>query len=186
MTIDRSKRDSHFPTIEARYGKPISHWLKVVRTLQSKRYADQMVFLQSVHGFSRSHANALIMYVKGSTSSRRFATPAEFLATLEPEKAKLVRKIIKTIKSRFPKLELVMAWNQPMFKLGDRYILGLSVATNHISIAPFDPAVLKKTARLLKDYKVLKKTIRIPLDWEVDEGLLVAIIKESIDRKKSG
>lgn len=186
MAIDRSKRDSYFPVIEARYGKPISHWLKVVRAHKELRYADQMELLQSVHGFSRAHANALIMYVKGSTSSKRFATPTEFLANLEPEKAKLVRKIIKTIKTKFPKLELVMAWNQPMFKLGNRYIFGLSVATNHILIAPFDPAVLEKTARLLTGYKVLKKTIRIPLDWEVDERLLVALIKESIARKKSG
>jgi len=186
VSIDRSKRESHFPAIEARYGKPISHWLKILRARREERYADQMTFLQSVHGFSRAHANALIMYLKGSTSSKRFATPAEFFATLEPDKAKLVRKIIRTIKSKFPKLELVMAWNQPMFKLGDRYIFGISVAKNHILIAPFDSAILEKSAHLLTGYKVLKKTIRIPLDWRVDEKLLIAIIKESIARKKSG
>jgi uncharacterized protein YdhG (YjbR/CyaY superfamily) len=36
---------------------------------------------------------------------------------------------------KYPDLELVIAWNQPMLKSGKHYVFGVSVATKHITIA---------------------------------------------------
>lgn len=184
MPEKKHERSSHFPRIEAKYGEPMKYWFTVMKDLADLTYDKQMKFLQEEHGFSRVHANALIMYSKGSTSSKRFDSVDAYIAKHDPVKQKTVKKILKTVKANFPKLELVIAWNQPMFKLGSAYIFGLSVLKNHILIAPFDPKVLKKVEKLLDGYVVNKKTVRVPVDWQVDEKLLIAMIRESIKAKK--
>jgi uncharacterized protein YdhG (YjbR/CyaY superfamily) len=120
------------------------------------------------------------MYSRGSESSKRFDTPAEYFKTVSPTQAKTMRAIFKAITSKYPQLELVVAWNQPMLKFEKHYIFGISAATNHILIAPWNQDVLKKYAPKFKDFKVNKKTIALPNDWEVDAKLLQAIAKESI------
>ena len=91
-----------------------------------------------------------------------------------------MRAIFKAITSRYPELELVVAWNQPMLKVGKSYIFGCSAATHHILIAPWDLDVLKKYTPKFKDYKVNKKTIALPNDWDVDVKLLQAMAKDSL------
>lgn len=184
MPVDRSKRESYFPAIEKRYGEKITYWLKLLDKLKSEKYPDQMQLLQEGYGFSRAHANALVMYFRGSESSKRFEKPDDFFKDLDPIAAKTSRKIFRAIKEKYPELELVIAWNKPMLKLGDRYVFGLSVAKKHMLIAPFDSDVIARLANRLTEYEVNKKTIRIPLDWKVDEKLLHAIIRETL--RKSG
>lgn len=183
MPIDRSKRESFFPAIEKRYGEPMRHWFKVMAPLKNAKYPEQLAFLQENYGFSRAHANALIMYLKGSESSRRFETPNDFFKSLEPEKSKTAKKIFQVIRRKYPKLDFVVAWNKPMLKLGDRYIFGLSVAKNHILIAPFDAEIIKRLSTQLVGYKVNKKTVQVPLDWEIDEKLLLAMIREAVKKR---
>ena len=62
MPLDRSARESHFPAIEKRYGQPMTYWFATMKKIQEKKYPEQMAFLQENFGFSRAHANALIMY----------------------------------------------------------------------------------------------------------------------------
>jgi uncharacterized protein YdhG (YjbR/CyaY superfamily) len=120
------------------------------------------------------------MYSRGSTSSKRFETPAEFFKTVTPQQAKTMKSIFKAITSKFPQLELVVAWNQPMLKYEKHYVFGISAATNHILIAPWNQDVLKKYTPKFKDYKVNKKTIALPNDWDVDTKLIQAMIKDSL------
>jgi uncharacterized protein YdhG (YjbR/CyaY superfamily) len=91
-----------------------------------------------------------------------------------------MKAIFKAIQSKYPQLELVVAWNQPMLKFEKHYLFGCSAATNHILIAPWDQEVLKKYTPKFKDYKVNKKTIALPNDWEVDEKLLQSMMKDSL------
>jgi hypothetical protein len=42
--------------------------------MKGRTYDEQMALLQGDHGFSRAHANAVVMYTRGSTTSRRFST----------------------------------------------------------------------------------------------------------------
>jgi len=180
VTIDRSKRDSYFPAIEKKYGEPMSFWFSQMKKLEGKKYPEQMAFLQEKYGFTRTHANALIMFSRGSESSRRHDSPKEYFATLDKETAKTMRKIFKVIQAKYPKLDLVMAWNQPMLKDGDRYIFGCSASKNHITVAPWDPKVLKKVAPMLEGFVVNKKTFRVPSNWKVDEKLLIAMVRENL------
>lgn len=180
MAIDKYARESHFPAIERKHGEPISYWLNQLRKLESDRYPEQVAFLRENFGFSQAHANALVMYVRGSKSSRRFATPAEYFHSLDPVKARTMRKIFRVIRAKYPKLQLVIAWNKPMLVDGKRYIFGCAEAKNHLLIAPWNPEVINAVKPLLGELTANKKTIRIPIDWEVNEKLLYRMVKESL------
>ena len=173
-------REEYFPLIEKKYGEKMSYWFKVMKEVEGEKYPVQIAHLKENYGFSQAHANALVMYSRGSTSSKRFETPAEFFKTVTPQQAKTMKAIFKAITSKYPQLELVVAWNQPMLKFEKHYIFGCSAATNHILIAPWDLDVLKKYAPKFRDYKVNKKTIALPNDWEVDVKLPQAMAKDSL------
>ena len=180
MAVSDGDRERYFPLIEKKYGEKMSYWFKVMKQLETEKYPVQVAHLKENYGFSQAHANALVMYSRGSTSSRRFETPAEFYKSVTPQQAKTMKAIFKAITSKFPELELVIAWNQPMLKIDKHYIFGCSAATNHILIAPWDLDVLKKYTPKFKNYKVNKKTIALPNDWEVDAKLLQAMAKDSL------
>lgn len=44
--------------------------------------------------------------------------------------------IFEQIQKEFPNLTVELKWNQPMFIINGTFIIGFSVAKNHISIAP--------------------------------------------------
>jgi uncharacterized protein YdhG (YjbR/CyaY superfamily) len=180
MSISDGDREKYFPLIEKKYGEKMSYWFKVMKEIEGEKYPVQIAHLKENYGFSQAHANALVMYSRGSTSSKRFETPAEFFKTVTPQQAKTMKAIFKAITTKFPQLELVVAWNQPMLKYEKHYVFGISAATNHILIAPWNQDVLKKYTPKFKDYKVNKKTIALPNDWEVDARLLQAMIKDSL------
>jgi uncharacterized protein YdhG (YjbR/CyaY superfamily) len=180
VPIDKSSRESHFPAIEKKYGETMNYWFAVMKKLEGKKYPEAIAHLKENYGFSQAHANALVMYSKGSTSSKRFTTPAEFYKTLEAKQLKTVKVIFKTIQTKYPELELVIAWNQPMLRLDKDYVFGISVAKNHILMAPWSKKALKKMAPLMKDLDVKIKTIGIPNDWKIDSKLLLGLVKERL------
>ena len=180
MSVADGSREKHFPAIEKKYGEKMSYWFKVMKDLEGKKYPEQVSYLRENFGFSQAHANALVMFSRGSESSKRFETPAQFYKSVTPVQAKTMRSIFKAIQSKYPELELVIAWNQPMLKIDKHYIFGISAATNHILIAPWNLDVLKKYTPKFSEFKVNKKTIALPNDWAVDSKVLQAMIKDSL------
>ena len=175
--VKKGDRSSHFPKIEAKYGQPMRYWFAVMKEIVDLKYPQQIAFLKEEHGFSQAHANALVMYSRGSKSSKRFDDLEGYLKVQDEVKSKTIRKIFKVIQKKYPKLELVIAWNQPMLKLGSEYLFGASILKNHILIAPWNPKVLSAMKQDLQGYKVNKKTVQVPVDWKVDEKLLLKMIK---------
>ena len=51
---------------------------------------------------------------------------------------------------------------------------------NHLLIGPWGDGIIAKFAPKLTEYKVNKKTIQVPVDWDVDAKLLVAIAKTRV------
>ena len=74
-------------------------------------------------------------------------------------------------------LSLVIAWNHPILRSEVGYVLGVSVAKNHVTINPFSDVALQKVASKLKGYEVNKKTFQVPFGWKPDEGLLSQMVK---------
>jgi uncharacterized protein YdhG (YjbR/CyaY superfamily) len=170
-------RESHFPAIEKRYGEPMKYWFAVMKKLDGKKYPEQVAHLRENFGFSQAHANALVMYSRGSTSAVRFKTLADYYKSISAEQAKTVRAIFRAIQSKYPKLELVIAWNQPMLREGTKYVFGVSATKGYLLMAPWSTDVLEEFLPKLEGYKVNRKTIQIPSDWDVDAKLLNQMVK---------
>jgi uncharacterized protein YdhG (YjbR/CyaY superfamily) len=147
-------------------------WLERLADLGDAKYPAQIAYLRENHGFSQAHANALVMYVRNSPTSKRFTTPDDYFATVDPEAAITARAIFSAITTTYPDLELVIAWNQPMLRTNGKYVIGLSVASRHILLNPFSAAVLAEFADELREYTVNKRTFQVPIDWKVDSRLL--------------
>jgi uncharacterized protein len=165
-------RSSYFPAIEKKYGQPMSYWFEQMDEISDRKYQEQIDFLRENHGFSQAHANAVVMYSRGSTSARRVNTLDEYLAPFDETKRSTVRAIFAAVTSAYPTAEVVIAWNHPMLKFDSQYIFGVSVATNHILIAPWGNDMIGRFRDRLTDYKLNKKTIQVPVDWTPDAGLL--------------
>ena len=178
MSVSEGDREKHFPAIEKKYGEKMAHWFAIMKKLDGKKYPEQIAYLRENYGFSQAHAHALVMYSRGSLSAKRHASPAAYFKSIDPQQAKKVKEIIKVITSKYPDLELVIAWNQPMLKSGTEYVFGASVSTNHISIAPWGDVLKNFGAKFEKidGVRVTKKTIAIPNDWVVDSKLIQSMI----------
>jgi len=165
-------RTSYFPAIERKYGQPMSYWFDQMEQISDRKYPEQIAFLRENHGFSQAHANALVMYCRGSKSTRRFETVDEYLAPFDTTTQKTARAMLKAITSKYPKMETVIAWNQPMLKLDGQYVFGIMVQSNYILMAAWSNDVLEEFRPRLTGYTVNKKTIQVPSDWKPDTKLL--------------
>ena len=150
------------------------------RSLAGQRYPEQIAFLRENHGFSQAHANALVMYSRGSTSSKRFSSVDGYLAQFDEVRAGTARRILAAIEERFPGLERVVAWNQPMLKSGEDYVFGLSVLTGHLLLGPWGGHAIDAVRHLLDGYRMNKKTVKVPVDWQVDGDLLAAMVEHRL------
>ena len=186
MAASSTDRASHFPSIEKKHGQPMTYWFDVMSEIKDRTYNEQMAYLQENHGFSRAHANALIMYTKGSTSTRRFDTVEAYLAPFDETKQATVRAVIAAITRKFRRAEVVIAWNHPMIRVDGSYVFGISVVTNHIVLAPFDGQVLDEFRPRLEGYVVKKKTFQVPVDWKVDVALLQDMVAANVARADQG
>ena len=179
-----SERESYFPAIEKKYGEKMSYWFKVMKEVDGAKYPEQIAHLRENYGFSQAHANALVMYCRGSVSAKRFDKPSDYYKTLIPVQVKTIKAIFKVIMGKYPDTELVIAWNQPMIKYGDAYVFGVSAASKHILMAQWSKDVIAKFAPKMKDLDVKKKTIGIPNDWQIDQKLLIALVKARLAEVK--
>jgi len=174
------RREAHFPAIEKRYGEPMKHWFAVMKTVAGKRYPEQIAHLRENYGFSQAHANALVLFSRGSVSSQRHATPTDYFKSIDAQQARTMRAIFKVVRTKYPELEFVIAYNQPMLRKGTQYVLGASALKKYLLINPFSKAVIEAITPKMKELRVLKHSITIPNDWEIDEKLLLAMAKARI------
>jgi uncharacterized protein YdhG (YjbR/CyaY superfamily) len=179
-------RTRHWPAIEARYGRPVSDWLDLLAERPGARYPEQVALLREDHGFSQAHANAVVMYARGSTTSKRFTTLDGYLADADATGATTVRAILEGFVARHQGTSITLAWNHPFLTLDataqrpkDRHLFSVSVLRGHLLAAPWSVEVLDAFRTRLADelgLTVNRKTFRLPLDWEVDEALLDAMV----------
>lgn len=172
MAPTNPDRSSYFPAIEKKHGLPMSYWFDQMKEIKDLKYPEQIAYLRENHGFSQAHANALVLYSKGNTTSRRFNTLDDYLAPLDEEKKAKAREIFAAITQKFPKSEIVIAWNQPMVKIEDTYVFGLSIQSKYFLLAPWGTGVIDEFRPRLEGYEVNKKTFKVPFDWKVDKKLL--------------
>lgn len=61
---------SYFPSIEKKYGHPISHWQQIVRTGYPAKHMELVALLKSEHGFGHGHANAVVAHTLAQDASK--------------------------------------------------------------------------------------------------------------------
>ncbi len=174
---ESADRSSYFPAIEQKHGQPMSYWFEVMGELAGRKYPEQIAYLRENHGFSQTHANALVLYSRGSTTSRRYDSLDGYLEGIDPVRSATVRAVFASLLADYPDLSLVIAWNQPMLKRNQDYVIGVSVAKEHVLLGPWGDNVIERLRPVLEGYHLNKKTIRVPADWNVDSELLRAIVE---------
>lgn len=55
---------SYFPSIEKKYGHPISYWLDLVSKQQNLKHMEIVNWLKTEHLLGHGHANAIVAYHK--------------------------------------------------------------------------------------------------------------------------
>ncbi|MBT9457533.1 MAG: DUF4287 domain-containing protein [Burkholderiaceae bacterium] len=55
---------SYFPSIEKKYGKPIAHWMDVLKQTGPLKHMELVSLLKTEHQMGHGHANALVAWFK--------------------------------------------------------------------------------------------------------------------------
>lgn len=53
---------SYFPSIEKKYGKPISHWMQILEQAGLLKHMELVNHLKTDHQLGHGHANALVAW----------------------------------------------------------------------------------------------------------------------------
>ena len=53
---------SYFPSIEKKYGKPIAHWMQVLKKSGPLKHMELVGHLKTEHQLGHGHANALVAH----------------------------------------------------------------------------------------------------------------------------
>lgn len=62
MTEPAKGPASYFPSIERKYGRPISEWKEAVRSRYPAKHMDLVTMLKNDHGLGHGHANAIVAH----------------------------------------------------------------------------------------------------------------------------
>jgi len=110
---------------------------------------------------------------------------AEFLAKIDdPIHRERMEEIFEWITNKYPNLEKVIKWNQPMFTDHGTFIIGFSVSKKHIAVAPESVTITHVEDDIVKaGYDYTKEIIRIPWNKTVDYHLLEKMIDFNIKDK---
>ena len=55
---------SYFPSIEKKYGQPISHWLDLVHRQSGLKHMELVAWLKETQGLGHGHSNAIVAHVR--------------------------------------------------------------------------------------------------------------------------
>ncbi|MGO4348818.1 iron chaperone [Paenibacillus sp. MCAF9] len=106
----------------------------------------------------------------------------QYLATIfNPQHRERTEEVLTWVTKKFPNLMPKIAWKQPMFTDHDTYIIGFSVAKQHMAVAPEKAGINRFSEEIVQaGYDNTKELIRIPWASPVDFLLLEKIIEFNI------
>ena len=57
---------SYFPSIEAKYDRPVVEWLEALQSSGLDKHMEMVGWLKSEHGMGHGHANALVAHYRAN------------------------------------------------------------------------------------------------------------------------
>ena len=88
-----------------------------------------------------------------------------------------MREIILEIE---PRLEQVIAWNSPQFKLNGKNVAGLCAFKSHLTFSPQSAEVMSALADDLADYVTSKSSFQFAMDTPLPKSLITKLIQARI------
>ncbi|MCM3748825.1 iron chaperone [Paenibacillus pasadenensis] len=109
----------------------------------------------------------------------------EFLDGIDhPDHRERTEEVLSWVAAKFPILTPIIAWNQPMFTDHDTYIIGFSVAKQHMAVAPERAGMIQFEDEMVKaGYSHTNLLVRIKWNQPVDYSLLEKMIEFNISDK---
>ncbi len=110
---------------------------------------------------------------------------AEFLAKIEDfQQRARTEEVLSWVMKRFPQLAPRIAWNQPMFTDHGTFIIGFSLAKQHLAVSPEKAGIDRFSDEIRQaGYEHTKMLMRLPWDRSVDYSLLEKMIGFNIADK---
>ena len=107
---------------------------------------------------------------------------AEYLAKFDnPSHRERMEAVFDWITRKYPNLQKVIKWNQPMFTDHGTFIIGFSAAKKHMAVAPESVTIAHLEEDIVKSgYDYTSGLVRIPWDAPVDYSLLEKMIEFNI------
>ena len=109
--------------------------------------------------------------------SPRFNSVEEYLASLDPVKARTLKSVIDLILAEFPELESKISWNVPTIHRQGKYVAGLCTFKHHLTFSAWSPRVIEDFKVRLGKFVVMKNSFQIPVDWEIDRELVKDLVR---------
>lgn len=107
----------------------------------------------------------------------KFANLEEFYLSLPRDQEQAIRRLVEYVAANYPDLELLLAWNQPMFRLGKKYLIGFMPTKKHINLLTVSDDAINHLAVEIKNYRHGTRSISLPFDWEIDQDLITKVIE---------
>lgn len=60
---------SYFPSIEKKYGKPVTHWKSMLKKMKNASHSEMVAMLKTEHGMGHGHANAIVAHFRAEVGS---------------------------------------------------------------------------------------------------------------------
>ncbi|WP_416728612.1 iron chaperone [Fictibacillus sp. JL2B1089] len=110
---------------------------------------------------------------------------SQYLASIDnPDHRHRMEEVLEWIAQKYPNLEPQFKWNTPMYTDHGTFIIGISMAKQHMSIAPEEIAMVRFAERIEEaGYSSTKGLFRIKWKDEVNYELLENIIEFNIKDK---
>lgn len=110
---------------------------------------------------------------------------ADYLASIDnPDHRERTKEVLSWISNKFPKLEPHIKWNTPMFSDHGTYIIGFSIAKQHLSVSPEEVGMTHFANDIAQaGYSATKGLFRIPWNKPINYELLEEMIEFNIRDK---
>ena len=114
----------------------------------------------------------------------KFARIADYYSSLPADQAAHIQSLVNFVSENYPELELVIAWNQPMFKVAGKYLIGFMPTKKHTNLLTVTDTAITELEPELTHFRHGTRSISLPFDWVVDPALFTRVIQ--LRRKELG